>query len=123
MPYIPNVNQYLLDTIKAREPTSLGVTIDLEYMRYQGSEMTDIVEMFGSKLQNVHFRDGDGKLVDAEGHRRYLLPGDGDINLLETLRALRRAGYERAITIEVSHRQKDNIAKAKAFLDDCLRML
>lgn len=123
MPYIPNVDEFLLDIIRTHEMTSLGVTIDLEYMRFHGSQMTDIVEKFGHRLLNVHFRDGDGKLIDADGRRRYLLPGTGDINLLETLRALHRAGYDKAITVEVSHRQRDNIVKAKAFLDDCLRML
>ncbi len=123
MPYVPNVEQFLSDIIKAHEQTSLGVTIDLEYVRYHGSQMSDIIELFGNRLLNVHFRDGDGRLLDADGHRRYLLPGTGDINLLETLSALHRAGYEKAITVEVSHRQKDNIVKAKSFLDDCLRTL
>lgn len=123
MPYIPNVNQFLLDMVKAYKATPLGVTIDLEYMRYHDSQMADIVSKFGHRLLNVHFRDGDGKLVDAEGHRRYLQPGMGDINLLETLQALHLAGYEKAITVEVSHRQRDNIVKAKAYLDDCLEKL
>jgi len=123
MPYIANVDQFIYDIIRKHETTSLGVTIDLEYMRYHGSQMTDLARDFGRRLLNIHFRDGDGKLVDDEGHRRYLLPGMGDINLLETLRALRNAGYDKAITVEVSHRQKDNIVKAKAFLEDCLRKL
>jgi len=123
MPYIPNVDRFILDTIRTHEQTSIGVTIDLEYMRYHGSQMTDLIEQFGRRLLNIHFRDGDGRLVDGDGRRRYLIPGTGDIDLLGTLRLLHRSGYENAITVEVSHRQKDNIVEAKAFLDGCLSTL
>lgn len=121
MPYLPNVNQFILDRISENSSTSLGVTVDLEYMRYNRSDIGELIKMFGERLLNVHFRDGDGNLVDGEGHRRYLLPGSGDIDLLGVLRMLHRSGYNGVLTIEVSHRQRDNIVKAKAFLEDSLR--
>ncbi len=123
MPYLPNVDQFILDHISKNGSTTLGVTIDLEYMRYNGSDIGELIEMFGKRLLNVHFRDGDGNLVDSEGHRRYLLPGSGNIDLLGVIRMLHRSGYSGVLTVEVSHRQRDNIIKAKAFLEDILRSI
>jgi sugar phosphate isomerase/epimerase len=123
VPYLPEVDQFILDLIDANDGRSLGVTVDLEFMHINKTSINQIVKDFGNLIFNVHFRDSDGSLVDENSNRRYLVPGCGDIDLLGAVQALHAGGYERALTIEVSHRNPSNIIEAKIYADSCLDML
>jgi sugar phosphate isomerase/epimerase len=74
-------------------------------------------------LLNVHCRDSDGSLVDKTGSRKYLLPGDGEIDFSRVFANLHDAGYNGPITIEVSHREKEGIVTAKRTIELILKDL
>ena len=120
VPYLPGVDQFILDLISENGGRPLGVTIDLEFLHINKSDINQIVKDFNGLIFNVHFRDSDGSLVDDDGYRKYLVPGCGEVDLLSTLQALHEGGYDRALTVEVSHRNPSNIIESKIYADSCL---
>jgi len=123
VPYIKNVDHYILEEIQKHNNRSLGITIDMEFMHINGSDMNWMTTAFGNRIANVHFRDSDGNLLGENGKRHYLVPGDGEINLHQTVETLHNSGYKGPLTIEVSHRHKENIIRAKEYAEDCLSNL
>ena len=123
VPYIKNVDQYILNEIQKHNNRSLGITIDLEFMHLNGSDMKWLTTAFGNRIANIHFRDSDGNLLSEDGRRHYLIPGEGEIELQTAVKTLHDSGYRGPLTVEVSHRQKENIIKAKQYAEDCLSQL
>jgi sugar phosphate isomerase/epimerase len=123
VPYLPRVDQFILNLIANNGGRPLGVTIDLEFMYINRSDISQIVKDYTNLIFNVHFRDSDGSLVDDDGNRKYLAPGCGEIDLLGTVQILHEGGYDKALTVEVSHRNPSNIIEAKIYADSCLDRL
>jgi sugar phosphate isomerase/epimerase len=120
VPYIKNVDKYILDHLEQYRDRALGVTIDLEHMCINRSDIRTLINMFGENILNVHFRDSNGDLVNEEGYRNYIPPGKGIIDLFDTVKALHDAGYDKALTIEIPHRE-NNIFEAKDYAENCLQ--
>ncbi len=123
VPYIENVDQFILNEIGKNSNRPLGITIDMEFMYINGSNIEWMIDAFGGKIGNVHFRDSDGSLLGEDGYRQYIVPGEGRIDLHQVVKKLHTSGYRGPLTIEVSHRQKRNIIDAKKFAEDCLANL
>ena len=123
VPYIKDVDLYIRDEIEKLNNQSLGITIDMEFMHLNGSNMNWLVTTFGDRIVNIHFRDSDGRLLGDDGRRHYLLPGEGEIDLPQTVKTLHNSGYKGPLTVEVSHRDKENIIKAKQYAEYCLTNL
>jgi mannonate dehydratase len=65
--------------------------------RYEsGVDIFEQIEVFGPKIFHVHFRNVKGTLPVNGGYDEVMLD-DGDMEMLEVLRALDRAGYEGAL--------------------------
>ena len=120
VPYIKNVDTYILDQLVQHEKRPLGVTIDFEHMCINDSDIRELIKMFGENILNIHFRDSTGSLVNDEGYRNYLPPGKGIIDLHDAVAALVEAGYDKALTIEIPHRE-NSIIEANSYAEDCLR--
>jgi sugar phosphate isomerase/epimerase len=54
-----------------------------------------------NRVTHVHLKDFDGRMRDGNG-RRYLLPGEGSLDLQGFLTGLVERGYEGGITLEAS---------------------
>ncbi|TFF68298.1 sugar phosphate isomerase/epimerase [Candidatus Thorarchaeota archaeon] len=117
VPYLTNVHEFIQEQIDFYDDDELGVTIDLEFMHVQGLRIENLMEMFGDRISNVHFRDSDGSLLDEEGRRKYLIPGSGEIDLKNVIKVLKSNNYQGAITVEVSHKKRKDIVTAKQYLD------
>ncbi|TFG07512.1 sugar phosphate isomerase/epimerase [Candidatus Thorarchaeota archaeon] len=117
VPYLTNVHEFIRDQIEFYEESDLGVTIDLEFMHVQGLRIESLMDLFGDRVSNIHFRDSDGSLLDQEGRRKYLVPGSGEIDLKHVIQVLKTNDYEGAITVEVSHKKRKDIVTAKQYLD------
>lgn len=84
--------QRLLDVF--RSPW-LGVNFDVGHAVVCGESVPDMVGAFGDAIAHVHVEDIRGQ---KHFHR---IPGDGDIDFDEMVRALRHAGYHGALTVEL----------------------
>ena len=62
--------------------------------RYEsGLDIFEQIRMFGPKIFHVHFRNVRGTLPKERAYDEVMLD-DGDMNMLEVLRALEKAGYD-----------------------------
>lgn len=123
VPYIKGVDLIIRDELEKHDSRSLGVTIDMEFMHINGSDIEWLTTTFQDRIVNIHFRDSDGSLVGEDGYRHYIIPGEGNIDLPKTIRTLHNGGYEGPLTIEVSHRQRRSIIDAKSYAERCLEEL
>lgn len=83
-----------------------AVTLDTEFLGFHG----EVADSIGAdwlwadgRVRHVHLKDFDGRLRDG-GTRRYLLPGEGRLDLQSFLTGLVQRGYDGAITLEASAR-------------------
>jgi sugar phosphate isomerase/epimerase len=83
-----------------------AVTLDTEFLGFHGEVSASIAADWlwaEARVRHVHLKDFDGRLRDG-GTRRYLLPGEGRLDLQAFLAGLVKRGYEGAITLEASAR-------------------
>jgi sugar phosphate isomerase/epimerase len=83
-----------------------GVTLDTEFLGFHGQVAESIAADWlwaDNRVRHVHLKDFDGRLRDGNG-RRYLLPGEGSLDLKEFLGGLVERGYSGAITVEATAR-------------------
>lgn len=80
------------------------VTLDTEFLGFHGQ----LAESIGAdwlwtdgRVRHVHLKDFGGRLR-VHGRRRYLLPGEGALDLQGFLTGLVERGYDGAITLEAS---------------------
>ncbi|MFX0107869.1 MAG: sugar phosphate isomerase/epimerase family protein [Candidatus Hodarchaeota archaeon] len=123
VPYIKDINKYILKHLQLLDDRPLGVTLDLEFAHLNGSNITQLMDTFNEKLLNVHCRDSDGNLVDDFGNRKYLVPGTGAIDFHSVIGALYDGGYEGPLTIEVSHKIEGNLIESKRLIESVLANL
>ena len=89
----PGQIQSLLDAVPSHNSGVLFCT----GTRYEsGADVFDQIRMFGSKIFHVHFRNVRGTLPKDSGYDEVMLD-DGDMDMLEILRALHSVGYEGAL--------------------------
>lgn len=78
------------------------VTLDSEFLGFHGQLAESISADWlweDGRVRHVHLKDFDGRLRDAGG-RRYLLPGEGSLDLQGFVNGLVERGYDGAITVE-----------------------
>lgn len=81
------------------------VTLDTEFLAFHGQLEQSIASDWlwsANRVRHVHLKDFDGRLRDPNGDRRYLLPGEGTLDLQGFLTGLVERGYDGAITLEAS---------------------
>ena len=80
------------------------VTLDTEFLGLYG-QLRESVEADwlwqDGVVQHIHLKDFDGRLR-REGRRRYLLPGEGRLDLQGFLTGVVERGYARALTLEAT---------------------
>ena len=81
------------------------VTLDTESLGFHGQLAESITADWlwaDNKVRHVHVKDFDGRLRDGSGRRRYLLPGEGNLELQSFISGLVDRKYAGAITLEGS---------------------
>jgi sugar phosphate isomerase/epimerase len=85
------------------------VALDTEFLGFYG-QLSEAVsaEWLWSEgfVQHVHLKDFAGRLLEG-GQRRYLLPGEGSLDLQGFLSALVERGYGGAVTVEATAIRED----------------
>jgi sugar phosphate isomerase/epimerase len=121
VPYIKDVDLFILRELEKHSSKPIGATVDMEFMHINGSNIEWLSANLGNRIANIHFRDSDGRLLGDDGYRHYIIPGEGTIDLRNAVKTLHNAGYQGPLTVEVSHRQKRNIIEAKSYAESCLQ--
>jgi sugar phosphate isomerase/epimerase len=95
-------------TLEADE--RVRVTLDTEFLAFHG----ELEAAFDAdwlwrdgRVAHVHVKDFGGSLRRPDGSRRYLIPGEGSLDLPAFLGALRDRSYDATITLEAPGVQDD----------------
>jgi len=81
-----------------------GVTLDTEFLGFHGELAESIAAEWlwaDGRVRHVHLKDFKGRLRE-QGRRRYLLPGEGTLDLQGFLDGLRLRGYGGSVALEAS---------------------
>jgi sugar phosphate isomerase/epimerase len=80
---------------------NVGLLLDVWHWHHAGATTDDIIKAGKDGIVHVHFNDAPKLPPDQIRDNERLMPGEGVINLVGFLRALRQIGYQDALSVEV----------------------
>ena len=86
--------------IEALGRPNLGITLDVNDFTVQGIAVEEIAGLLGRHLVLAQVKDERGRRPDYE----FAVPGDGEFDYVRYLQALRAAGYDGDVCVEISLR-------------------
>lgn len=97
----------------------LGINLDTAWHMIQREYVPMVVEKLGARIFHVHMRDGDGMI------NYNLPPGKGINNWEDTLKALKRTGYDGVLSFEMAGflHADQVIADSKRYIESILEKL
>jgi sugar phosphate isomerase/epimerase len=84
--------------IRQIDSPSLRINLDFSHFEAVGLPMAETVQALAPFTVHTHVKDVRGRAPDHE----FLIPGEGGFDYPAFLRVLRDAGYDGAITVEIS---------------------
>ncbi len=81
--------------------SNVGLLLDVWHWHHAGATTDDIIKAGKDGIVHVHFNDAPNLPPDQIRDDERLMPGEGVINLVGFLRALRQIGYQDALSVEV----------------------
>ncbi len=119
-----------LDLCDAVGAPNIGLLVDSFHWFCGGHSLDELLRLPRQRIVHVHINDAPDRPLDEQVDNERVMPGDGVIDLLGFLRALRYAGYDGAVSVEVLSKtlpqqfSKDELAaQAKKSLDNLLAQL
>jgi sugar phosphate isomerase/epimerase len=80
------------------------VTLDTEFLALHGELLEAVAADWlwddDGRVAHVHVKDFAGALRGTDGRRRYLIPGEGSLDLAAFFAGLRTRGYDGTVTLE-----------------------
>ncbi|HZL57727.1 MAG TPA: sugar phosphate isomerase/epimerase family protein [Bryobacteraceae bacterium] len=81
--------------------SNCGLLLDTWHWHHAGATVDDILAAGKDGIVHVHFNDAAKQAPEDVRDNQRLLPGEGVIDLTGCLRALKKIGYEDALSVEV----------------------
>jgi sugar phosphate isomerase/epimerase len=81
--------------------SNVGLLVDTWHWHHAGATVNDILAAGKDGIVHVHFNDAAQQAPEDVCDNQRLLPGEGVINLKGFLQALKKIGYEDALSVEV----------------------
>jgi len=119
----------MLQLLEAVDSPAVGVNFDPSHLYRAGENPWESALKFGYRIVHSHFRDCPHR-ERHPGFPEQQVPGRGEIDIPKTLEALRDAGYDKVLDLEVIgaftyplSRQMGIAAEARGYLHRCLQEL
>lgn len=91
---------------------NFGLTLDIGHLHCNGElPITDHIRKWKDWLWNVHIEDM------KKGVHEHLMFGEGEINFVDVMRALREIGYKRGVYVELSRHSHNAVEIAKRSIE------
>jgi sugar phosphate isomerase/epimerase len=94
--------------------SNVGLLLDAWHWHHAGATPADIVAAGKDRIVHVHFDDSPDLPPEKIRDNERLMPGEGVINLVGFLQALKKIGYEDALSVEVFGRGLKDMAPEDA---------
>jgi sugar phosphate isomerase/epimerase len=91
----PQQALWLLEQVRS---PGLTIHFDISHFNVQGMAMEPVIAQLAPHSAHTHAKDERGVAPDHE----FLIPGEGEMDYVRYLTAMRRAGYEGHIVVEIS---------------------
>lgn len=108
---------------------AVGINFDPSHLYRSGDDLTEAASRIGDRIVHSHFRDCPHRQRHP-GLPEQQVPGRGEIDIPQTLKALKEVGYDRVLDLEVIGaftyplpRQMGIAAEARGYLHRCLQEL
>jgi sugar phosphate isomerase/epimerase len=88
----------VLELLHTIDSTFLKLNFDISHFNVQGYPISESVPALAPYSVHTHVKDERGVVPNYE----FLIPGEGEFDYVEYLRAMRRSGYDGYITAEIS---------------------
>jgi len=118
-----------LQLMDAVDSPAVGLNFDPSHLYRAGDDLVEAALKMGGRIAHSHFRDCPHR-ERSPGLPEQQVPGRGKVDIMGTLRALKRAGYDRVLDLEVIgafayplSRQMGIAAEARGYLYRCLQEL
>ncbi|GIV10371.1 MAG: hypothetical protein KatS3mg019_2462 [Fimbriimonadales bacterium] len=99
-----------VDDAMRGQPEWIGACVDTAHFLRSGENPVEAVQRFGKRVHAVH-------LKDVKDRTRYTLLGQGDLDMVGFLRALRRIGFKGCLALEYEENPDDPLPDLRACLD------
>lgn len=111
--------------VKDRHPL-IGACVDTGHYLRSDEDPVEAIERFGRRVHGVHLKDV--KTVERNGRRRKLFKilGEGDLDIVGCLRALRKLDYRKCLSLEYEENPKNPLSDIEVCLQavrDAVRKL
>ena len=116
-PHLGTLTQDLEGFQRVMDSCSIGFCPDTAHLVAGGIDPVAAIERYGSRLKHVHFKDYSHSTGD------FLPLGDGDIDFVAILAAIRATGYDSWLMIELDYFSgdpKEAARKSKRYLEGLL---
>jgi sugar phosphate isomerase/epimerase len=116
----PHVRSNLLTTedidkvMKACQPNKISVTVDTAHLTALDIDIPKYIAKYKGKISLVHFKDLRVKKpqLEVDYEKDFVDLGDGVVDFKAAMKALRGAGYNGAIMIEVDNPQEETVDRS-----------
>jgi sugar phosphate isomerase/epimerase len=105
-----------VEAVLRGQPDWIGACIDTGHYLRSGEDPVEAVQRFGKRVHAVH-------LKDVKGRTRFTLLGQGDLDTLGFLKALKRNGFKGCLALEYEEKPEDPIADIRECLQVVQRLI
>lgn len=107
-----------LDMVKDRHPL-LGACVDTGHYLRSDEDPVEAIERFGKRTFGVHLKDVKTITQAGKSQKQFKILGEGDLNIVGCLRALRKLDYDYCVALEYEENPQSPLSDIEA----CLRNL
>lgn len=107
-----------LDMVKDRHPL-IGACVDTGHYLRSDEDPVEAIERFGKRTFGVHMKDVKTITNDGKSQKQFKILGEGDLNIVGCLRALRKLDYDYCVALEY----EENPSNPLSDIEACLRNL
>ncbi len=104
------------DMVKDRHPL-VGACIDTGHYLRSDEDPVEAIERFGKRTFGVHFKDVLTIEQDGKRRKQFRILGEGDLNVLGCLKALRKLDYQYSVSLEY----EENPSNPLSDIEVCLK--
>ncbi len=104
------------EMVKDRHPL-VGACIDTGHYLRSDEDPVEAIERFGKRTFGVHFKDVLTIEKDGKRQKQFRILGEGDLNVLGCLKALRKLDYQYSVSLEY----EENPSNPLSDIEVCLK--
>jgi inosose dehydratase len=105
------------DMVKDRHP-KIGACVDTGHYLRSDEKPEEAIERFGKRVFGVHLKDVKTVTNDGKSSKQFKILGEGDLNIVGCLKALKSFGYQGTVALEYEENPDNPLSDLKVCLEN-----